>query len=396
MNKEQLFAVMEQIAEEREAARPIVRELVASGASVDDIEIPEGWRTAGMVMELCEFAYNHLETEPTKCVSFSLLALAIGTGSASANYPPPLSAYLRGRAWREVGVAHRYMNDYDAAKHALLTAEASFRQEPALSDEEAATIYARAGVSFLAVDGEALALTEAARQTFAEIGDVRRQIHCDVIHAMVHWRRGDFDGARIRYESALRQLSELDDPYTIATICNGLGCMYRYLGRTSDAVTSHERAREIFQALEMPIEVIRANWGLAQVLLDSGHAHKALSLLKPIREYFLSLQMPEEAGEAGLHMVDAFVTIGQIESARKLANEVLKEFVDAKLNVYAITALGYLRDLLEGNGNPRETVSRVRSYVAKLQLREAQLFLPLDENGGANEPARASPLRPSR
>src|SRR5436190_361128 len=40
--REELFAVMEQIAEERECARPIVRELVARGRSIDDIEIPEG------------------------------------------------------------------------------------------------------------------------------------------------------------------------------------------------------------------------------------------------------------------------------------------------------------------------------------------------------------------
>src|SRR5881397_4422373 len=45
--KEQLFEVMEQIAAEREAARPIVENLLSSGEPVDDIEIPGAWRTAG-------------------------------------------------------------------------------------------------------------------------------------------------------------------------------------------------------------------------------------------------------------------------------------------------------------------------------------------------------------
>ena len=49
--REGLFAVMEQIASERETAREIVQQLLTSNAPLDDIDIPEGWRTAGMVMD---------------------------------------------------------------------------------------------------------------------------------------------------------------------------------------------------------------------------------------------------------------------------------------------------------------------------------------------------------
>src|SRR5436190_4810726 len=62
--KEGLFALMEQIAEEREAARPIVERLVTSGEPLEDIETPEGWRTAGMVLELCERATAKNESDP--------------------------------------------------------------------------------------------------------------------------------------------------------------------------------------------------------------------------------------------------------------------------------------------------------------------------------------------
>jgi tetratricopeptide (TPR) repeat protein len=377
--REELFAVMEQIAEEREAARPIVRELVARGRSIDDIEIPEGWRTAGMVLELIEYAYNQLETEPLKCLSVALLALAIATATEARNYGVPLPTYLAGRSLREIGNAHRFLNDYSAANRAMQSAEAIF-EESALFDEHATTLYLRASILFLSMNNhEALSLADVARGMFIETGDLRRQIHCEMVHAFVDWRVGNFESARTRYEAALRSLSSFDEPYTIASICQALGRIYRYLGRTSDAVTMLERAREIFTALEMPSEVSRVSWGVAQILLDGGDAHKALMLLKPAREDFLSRHMPEEAGEVGLHMIDAFVAVGQLEIAKRLATEVLREFVNANLNVHAISALGYLRDLLETKGDARAAVRHVRSFVERLKDEPALLFLPLDE-----------------
>ena len=115
MNKEQLFAVMEQIAAEREAARPIVRELVASGAPVDDIEIPEGWRTAGMVMELCEFGATMLESDPIRNLSLAQLGLSI-MASLRDRYPSLVTAFADARCWREVALVHAAADNPEHAR----------------------------------------------------------------------------------------------------------------------------------------------------------------------------------------------------------------------------------------------------------------------------------------
>ena len=75
--KEQLFEVMEQIAAEREAARPIVERLVSSGEPVDDIEIPEEWRTAGFVQELTTTAGAMWQSDPVRSLPLLQLAFAI-------------------------------------------------------------------------------------------------------------------------------------------------------------------------------------------------------------------------------------------------------------------------------------------------------------------------------
>ena len=47
--REGLFAVMRQIAVEREAAKPLVAELIAREEWPSDEDIPEQWKTAGFV-----------------------------------------------------------------------------------------------------------------------------------------------------------------------------------------------------------------------------------------------------------------------------------------------------------------------------------------------------------
>ena len=51
----------------------------------------------------------------------------------------------------------------------------------------------------------------------------------------------------------------------------------------------------------------------------------------------------------------------------------------AKLNVPAVTALAYLRDILEVTPQPQRAVRHVREYLDGLRLQPERLFLPLPE-----------------
>jgi tetratricopeptide (TPR) repeat protein len=378
--REGLFAVMEQIAAEREAARPIVEKLVASGEPVDDIEIPQGWRTAGMVMELCDFAFSRLENDPLQSLAFAQLALTIAGNLGDDLYPSTLRAFVEGRAWKEVGYANRYRDAFDVGIRAFTRSEAAFANDSALSDEEAGARFAGACVLFIAGRyKESAELNGSAISVFRDFGNALGVTKCDVLDAMLDYFSGEIDAARQKFEAALSVLKNLDDLHTLATVYNGLGVVYRTLGRTDDAIIAHKRAREIFVALEMPSEVGRCDWGLGIVLLESGNAAKALPVLNRIRADFIRRHMPERAGEVGLCIVDGFVALGQIDRARALTEQVLKEFVNANLSRFAITALAYLRDLLQTTDDPAAAIRHVRLYVEKLKTEPARLFLPLDE-----------------
>ncbi|HEY8164518.1 MAG TPA: tetratricopeptide repeat protein [Gemmatimonadaceae bacterium] len=375
-----LFALMEQIAQERLAARAVIDQL-ATRESIEDIEIPLEWRTAGFVHELAEYAFSKLESDPLQSLAFAHLGLAVITSISPDNYASPIFEYLDGHAWKEIGYAHRYLCSYTPALNAFQASEESFSNHSSLYGEEMGARFARACILALTREYQAaLALNSSTLHEFRSLGDRRREILCEVLQAAIfHWQ-GEFEAARNRYESLLEVLRESDDSHTIGVLYNNLGNAYASLGRISDAVIALERAREIFIGLDMPGEVNRADAGLASVMVSMGDVHNALPILRRLRDDYLRRHMPEEAGEIGLLIVDALIATEQTELARVLTAQILQEFIDAKLNHRAITAIAYLRDLLQTAGDSRAGVRHVRSYVEKLRSEPALLFIPPEED----------------
>ena len=377
--REALFDVMEQIAEERIAARPIVQELLTRGDDVWDEEIPESWRTAGFVQELTAAGAAILETDPSRCLNFTQLALAVASSIPRETYPSPVPAFIEGRAWKEIATAHRYLDKYEAALRAFDAVLRALARECALVHETARGHFGRATVSILSHhDKDAGELLDRAEKLFQSYGDDKFVAHCEIAKAFITYRKGDLQAALAKQLEILKRFDDIDDLYTNAVLYNNLGHLYTLLGNTEDAVIALQRAREIYTALAMPSEIDRADWGLARTLLASGQFEEALALLYQLRHAYLSRRMPDDAGLIGLHIVDALVALGRREEALRLTERVLTEFVNANLNHDAITALAYLRDLLPASSKPRHLVNHVRSYFERLRKEPARLFIPLD------------------
>src|SRR5437867_10292166 len=173
--KEQLFEVMEQIAAEREAARPIVERLVTSGEPVDDIEIPEGWRTAGFVQELTTTAGAMWQSDPVRSLPLLQLAFATTVGIPREKYPSPVQARLEGMAWKEIGYVHKVQNAYEAAFRAYNAAESCFQREPLLIQDVASTQLARAiALAFVREYDQSLLLLKQSAPLLTDLADHRR------------------------------------------------------------------------------------------------------------------------------------------------------------------------------------------------------------------------------
>jgi len=375
--REELFAVMEQIAEEREAARPIVRELVARRQSIDDIEIPEGWRTAGMVLELCLAAQSIDEADPSKSLSLLHIALAITQSTSRRGHPPLLDICLEATTWNDIGWQHFYLGTFDAALRAYTTAESKFASTAALYHEFArAKLRHAQALAYIRQDSHALRLIAESKDIFHDFGDDLRIAMAEVIRATLHYLRGEIGIASSEYESLLSMKDRLD-PRTLAAVYLNLGLTYVNLGRLSDALSAFEIGRDLF--VESGIPLYRIDWGLARVQLENGEFAQAIANLKRLRDTFLKRKMSHDAGLVGLDIVEALIATDRFSEARRLTEQVLSEFQDAKLHNEAITSLAYLRDLIPKSQDARSAVRTVRSYVERTSYARSMFYLTPDE-----------------
>src|SRR5437016_4583281 len=135
--RESFLRTVAQVTAERAAARPVINSLRTSGADVWDSEIPPSWRNAGFVQELTAAASAVLESDPRDSLALAQLALAIATSIPARRYTPTVQAQLEGTAWKEIGTAHRYLSEYDAALRAYDAAHRSFAAAHALAHHNA-------------------------------------------------------------------------------------------------------------------------------------------------------------------------------------------------------------------------------------------------------------------
>jgi tetratricopeptide (TPR) repeat protein len=377
-SRDSFLRTVAQITAERVAAQPVV-ETLRDGSNVWDRDIPSSWRTAGFVQELTSKASAILESNPRESLSLAQLALAVATSIPAGTYATPVQAQLEGSAWKEIGTAHRYLSEYDAALRAYDAAHRAFATANALAHDDAVVDFARAIVFVdLGKHDEALGLLAKVGPLFESFDDHRHLVQSKVLAASIRYQQGQLQAARDLYEQALSEI-EFSDPHTRAITYNNLGQVCSDLGDTNTAVQMLHKAREILSDMGMTGEVTRAEWALANVVMKAGDFGKALLMLEKVRDTFLSLSMPEEAGLAGLDLADALIANSRSNEARQVVEVVIGEFTRANLNRRAITALAYLRDVLPTTSRPQRTVQHVRKYLEQLRSEPARLFLPLPE-----------------
>jgi tetratricopeptide (TPR) repeat protein len=384
--KEGLFAVMRQVAAEREAAKPMVAELMAREELPWDEEIPEEWRTVGFVEELTKAAAAILEQSPTRCIEHLTMAFAIQSSISNESSARTLAALVKGSLTKELALATRYVDSYRVAEPLYERAAYVQRQHASLAYELALTRFSYAGLLVYTdrVD-TASAIVENVETVFQELGDEKRLIRCHILKGCICAWSDDFRGAIVSLREVLprinrpEMLQTADDIHALGVVHNTLGVSHLRLGEFGHAAEALSRAREIFAGLEMLGEVDRADWNLARILVATGEIQRAIPMLQRVSQSFLSRGQPEAAGLTRLDLVEAFIACESRDAALRVTYEVLEIFTTAELNKRALTALAYLHDLLPMTTKPKDVIRKVRTYVEQLRLEPDLAFDSSDD-----------------
>ena len=265
--RDDFLRTIAQLTAEREAARKTVASVRASSAEIWDWEIPADWRTAGFVQELTSTAYDIVESNPRESLGFAQLALAIATSIPTGTYPMPIQAQIEGAAWKEIGTAHRYMGEFDAALRAYDAAQRAYGGANALAQDSAVIELARAVVlGELERYDEALRLLGSIEPVLRDFEDHRHLVQVHQMMANIYFYQGRYQDARAQLETALSEV-QFEDAYTRAAMTSTLGLTYEYLGRTAESFAMLHRARAMLVDLGMTGEVTRTDWSLALAVL---------------------------------------------------------------------------------------------------------------------------------
>lgn len=370
------------IERERETARPIVAGLRRAIDEVWDRDVPAQWRTLGFVEELLATSRGTLDEDPAASVALAQLGLVVVTTIPRDAYPRPLALQLEIAVWKELATARRFRSEYDSALRALDAADRRLDEAPALGHDRAIVQLTRAIVlrEMNRLD-EAASLLAASEPIFAEYGDDRLLAQCCFLGGTIDHCRGQFASAITAYERAIDALHDMDDLHTLAGAYCNLGQAQTALGRPHDAAIALQHALGILEGLGMTAEVVRTRWSLGNLLLATSQYARAATMLLAARDGFLSVGLPEEAGLAGLDVAEAWIALGKFAEAQALVERVRSEFERAHLNLRALTALSYLRDMTNTR-RAAKAVQHVRRYLEELRREPLQLFCPL----GNDEP----------
>lgn len=368
------------VAEFADTARRLQRERATSDELVTSAlrSTPRGsWHvlqereelhTSGALERLAHEVEKRRYVDPAASLEIAELATAIADRLPADAYPPIIVAQLKAHAWKDRGQTLAYLGRYDEAFDALAKADGQIEEFGTLAHDRAIVGYVRA-VALQEVHrlDESLVILAHCRTVFHDHGDTRRWLLCGINEGTMLQRQRRWREARDTYLATLAVAQELGDEESLACLHNVIGQCLVELNVFDTAETHLVEAVQRFTRLGQPLSAAKAELARGRLLLRSGHHVRAIEHLVAIRDVFLRHNLIEQAGLCGLDVVEALVATSAAVRAESLVRRIIEEFTVARLNTRAVTALGYLTEVIAAKRASRENVGMVREYILSLR-----------------------------
>jgi tetratricopeptide (TPR) repeat protein len=361
--REGLFKVMRQIAAEREAAKPVVAELLQRAEPPWNDDTPPEWQTAGFVDELTKAAAAILEKQPGKTIPHLQLALALSS-TLTDRYPSIVVARSELEVLKQLGYTYQYFCDFEQALRAVTAALEKEIPAALQADVAAVTLVQASILARMHRFGEANALLDQTEPVLEVFRDQARLFRCRLYRAQVLLARNDMFAAIGPIQDLIRIAPEMDPGHTEGVLRQNLGVAQLAVGQIAEAEKSFLAARAIYERLGMPLEFDRLDWSLAVITMLKGDPSSALTTMRRLRTAHLERGEHEKSASIALDMVDALLTLNRPVEARGLARQAVEELQDGNFHPNLEKALAYLRDLTPKDDSVQRAVQAVKRHIA--------------------------------
>ncbi|HXA18189.1 MAG TPA: hypothetical protein VN380_14415 [Thermoanaerobaculia bacterium] len=319
---------------------------------------------------------------PREAVALTRLATSLGACYFTGD--PQLGAAVEGDTWKAHSAALLRAGDYSEADRAC---------------SHAASFYSLVDAEDHSYERTLLAIIQAQAAHF--LGDSERGLRlagdaATTLERAFPTKKKDYLRARTisgtilvavqRYDEGLKTLEDCakvarreGDTETLADLVNNIGYVYMQLGNGKAARQCFTTALEGFTSLGLKTEMLRANGGLARILMQEGRYNEAISELYTVRAAFLALRMPVVAGEVNLRIIEALFSAGRLNDIGPLCAEAVKTFMTAGLPREAAKALSYIDACAQQRTLTPDDVEDAREFFQRLQDDPDEVFELIDE-----------------
>ena len=374
-----LRAFASQMASEDDQAVPIVRELIAGEREhwMRRLQQHPEWRTAGVVRQLLEKAYDAVVQMPPNAVEMTALATEIADHLDPDHYASDAVAHLRAAAWRDAAYALYYTGRFADALAA--TERAAKNLDHCIVDE-----YERARLGIV----EALVLRAferfeeatdragASAGAFTAFGDLSRIASARMAEVNTLFSLGKYAEAETILVQMEKTLGHSFDADTHARVLANLAFCSQKLRRVDVALQHYAAATALWRELGGVTEIVRLQWNVAIMLAEAGRHTEACARLRELTPEMDRLGMGSEAAIAGLDVAELLLAERKYENVEEICASAMRSFERAGLaySSRALTALAYIREAAAQRRADQALVRTVREYIRRLPAQPNLLF----------------------
>ena len=317
----------------------------------------ESWPPAALgaatTRRLIALAHDALSRDPNRAVWISRLAVrAAGT---------PVD---EGDAWREYAAALLEVGEYERAQAAVGCARVAYGFGSGTEHNEAVLGAIESYLLHELGDAPAaLSLIETSACTLLRLNDKKAYVRARTIHATVLFGMGKYREVADMYAAMAELAQQEGDSETLAYAVLVVGRCAVKLGEIARAQQCFETALEMFESLGLRTEMPRVRHGIAEILIEHGRVHEAISELYKARAEFLLMELPVIAALVALDIVDLLLKVGRTSEIQLLC-----EACPSRLPPNAADAFDALRERAGRAAVTEADVQRVRGFLERLPM----------------------------
>jgi tetratricopeptide (TPR) repeat protein len=370
-----VLVLEELLNKEEDLGNRALQEFLSKGFS-DIAALSKTFRTVGGVRALLKQLPAIRRKLPQNALKLSEYALMATETLDARVYHQRAIAQVRGVLWKEHAASLRVLGRFQEALSALDHAEDQLTG--AANDFELAGVWYGRAATLREIDELDIAglwLAEA-MEVYRLFGDIRMQHRAEYLHAAILYRQGNYSEARSRFRDLLPRVEQDGDTQTVAMILNGLAQSAIDLQDYPDAEQLLHQALAAYQTCGLPIDSLRARWGLARLHVSMGRFTEGIVALREVQSEYRKWEIPEEKNLVGLDLADALLAIDRHDDAAKVCEEVLAGLRESGSTPNILRAVEYLREATQHQQASRALMSQVRSFIEESSQFPERQFTP--------------------